>query len=126
MNCLFAAKRRKVLVDACSVAPSPSPLMRQAAHLAGGIFAHVPPDRLDRLLATALASFAADAACRERLALPRLAEADFRVACLCCAPPKLLARGYCCTTCLSVYCRPDFVCPCSAGLKAAAAGAAGT
>ena len=42
-----------------------------------------------------------------------LEDADMRVACVCCAPPKILDRGYVCTTCLSVFCDADATCPCS-------------
>ena len=120
MNCLFAARRRKVLVDAISLGAKPSPLAKLCAHLAKGCYAHNPPHLRDRLVAVALSTFGADAACRQSLLLPALHEADFRTACLCCTPPKILARGYVCATCLSVYCRADYECPCTQGLRSAA------
>ena len=121
MNCIFSAERHGVLVDAVSVAPTPSALMKQAAHLTGGAFLHVAPAKLAQLLPSALAAFAADAKCRVDLNLPFLEEADFRVACFCCAPPATLDRGWVCTTCLSVYCASfKGPCPCTARLRAAA------
>ena len=51
------------------------------------------------------------------MSLPALHEADFRTACLCCTPPKILDRGYVCATCLSVYCRADHECPCTKALR---------
>ena len=64
----------------------------------------------------ALATFGADAECRQSLSLPALHEADFRTACLCCTPPKILDRATC-ATCLSVYCRADHECPCTRALQ---------
>ena len=117
MNCLFAARRRKILVDAVSLGAKPSPLAKLCAHLAKGAFTHNPPHLRDRLVAVALATFGADAECRQSLSLPALHEADFRTACLCCTPPKILDRGYVCATCLSVYCRADHECPCTKALR---------
>ena len=94
MNCLFAARRRKILVDAVSLGAKPSPLAKLCAHLAKGAFTHNPPHLRDRLVAVALATFGADAECRQSLSLPALHEADFRTACLCCTPPILTDRGY--------------------------------
>ena len=122
MNGIFAASRYGVVVDAASLAAKPSSLMKQAAHLTGGVFLHVAPAKLDQLLASALATFAADAACRKSLNLPFLEEADFRVSCFCCSPPNTLDRAWVCTVCLSVYCSQDKgPCPCTAALRAAAA-----
>mmetsp|Transcript_21056 Transcript_21056/g.62846 ORF Transcript_21056/g.62846 Transcript_21056/m.62846 type:complete len:275 (+) Transcript_21056:271-1095(+) len=113
MNCVFAARRRSVLIDACSLGPRPSSLMKQAAHLTRGAFVHVPPVHIDRLTAVSLSALSADSSVRARVSLPVLEDADMRVACVCCAPPKILDRGYVCTTCLSVFCDADATCPCS-------------
>ena len=100
-------------MDAVSLGAKPSPLAKLCAHLAKGAFTHNPPHLRDRLVAVALATFGADAECRQSLSLPALHEADFRTACLCCTRPRSWTEGCVRATCLSVYCRADHECPCT-------------
>lgn len=116
MNCIFSAQRHGVVVDACVLAPKPSVLMKQAAHLTNGIFLHVPQRAtFDDLAVHLLGAFSAPISCRDELRTPLLDETDFHAACFCHSPPRMLERGWVCSICLAVYCdeEKNRICACS-------------
>ena len=114
MNCVFAASRRGVVLDALVLAPKASHSMQQVARLTGGAFLHVHPQQVDQLATFLVNVFLASHATRQHLALPPLLEADLRAACFCCTPAKYVDVGFVCTSCLAIYCDAGRKCPCTA------------
>ena len=76
MNCIFAAQRCNVVVDACQIGQSDSSFLQQACHLTGGQY--LRPARLGALLQYWLAIFAVDARTRQVLSHPEATTVDFR------------------------------------------------
>lgn len=109
MNAIFAAQKCDVLVDGCDLGATSSSFLRQAAHLTGGVYMHLPQLADARaLLVHLLSVYAADVTCREAMVQPAQATVDFRAACFCHHRPMDVA--FVCSVCLSIFCGQPEVC----------------
>ncbi|KAJ8599047.1 hypothetical protein CTAYLR_009814 [Chrysophaeum taylorii] len=116
MNCIFAAQRHGITIDSCVLSPQTSILMKQATQLTRGVYLHVAQRTgFEDLPVYLLSAFAASPSCRKHLRLPLVDEIDFRAACFCHKPPRILDRGWVCAICLSVYCDDHTKCACFEG-----------
>jgi transcription initiation factor TFIIH subunit 3 len=106
MNAIFAAQRAKVLIDGCILGDQHSGFLQQAAYLTGG--AYMRPNHPSAFGEYLLTVFAADAASRQYLRLPRPSGVDFRASCFCHKRPTAL--GFVCSVCLSIYCEQVGTC----------------
>lgn len=107
LNAVFCAQRAGVVLDCCVLGPEDSPLLQQAAHSTGGIYAR--PPRAVGLFQSLLSLFLADLQSRPGLELPAAQGLDSSAACFCHRRP--LAVGHVCSVCLSVFCEALVECP---------------
>lgn len=114
MNCIFAAQRQGIVIDACVLATHASVLMKQAAHLTRGVYLHVSRKaQFEDLIVHLTSAFAASSAIREHMRLPLVDEIDFHANCFCHDPPRRLDQGWVCSVCLSAYCDEHKECGCT-------------
>lgn len=105
MNCLFAAQKGAVLIDA--LAFKPSKFLQQAAKLTLGIYMEANLDQ--NFSSILLGFFTADAVSRKSLALEKRKLEESKASCFC--HKRSLDVGFVCSVCLSIYC--SFVPICS-------------
>lgn len=100
MNCIFAAQRASIIVDACMLGP-PSAFLQQAAHITGGVYLQPPPDAEAALAQLLITAVLPDAFARTQLRKPPPHDVDFRAACF--LTSEMLERAHVCSVCLSVF-----------------------
>ena len=100
MNCIFAAQKKNIAIDSCSLLNS-SGFLQQASDITGGIYFNV--EKLPGLLQYLLWTFLADIGFRDKLQLPSTEQIDYRAAC--CCHKQLVDIGFVCSVCLSIYCQ---------------------
>ncbi|MQM02060.1 hypothetical protein Taro_034824 [Colocasia esculenta] len=114
MNAIFSAQRSMVPLDSCVVGIQHSAFLQQASHITGGVY--LKPQQLDGLFQYLSMVFATDLQSRSFLQLPKPAGVDFRASCFC--HKKTIDRGYVCSVCLSIFCKPHKKCStCGSDLK---------
>eukprot|EP01134_Creolimax_fragrantissima_P007790 CFRG7790T1 len=108
MNCIFAAVKNKVTIDACVLngEESSSGFLQQATEISGGL--HTSLKMTDALLQYLLTFYLPNKDEREVMRLPRQTDVDYRAACFC--HNKVISIGYVCSVCLSVFCEVKGVC----------------
>lgn len=99
MNCIFAAQKEEIMVDACLL-DGPSALLQQAAALTGGVYTEVKPRELQDLLHHLIAVFLPDGDDRELLRLSVSTLVDYRAACFC-HGRAIDQYGFVCSECFS-------------------------
>mmetsp|Transcript_5982 Transcript_5982/g.15313 ORF Transcript_5982/g.15313 Transcript_5982/m.15313 type:complete len:312 (-) Transcript_5982:88-1023(-) len=100
MNCIFAAQRASILVDACMLG-APSAFLQQAAHITHGVYLQPDPAAEQALSQLLISVVLPDAFTRMQLRPPPPHDVDFRAACFLTA--EMLERAYVCSVCLSVF-----------------------
>ncbi|CAN0422318.1 unnamed protein product [Lampetra fluviatilis] len=116
MNVIFAAQKQNIFIDAC-VLGSDSGLLQQessfpmfllctACDITGGIYLQVP--QIAALLQYLQWVFLPDPELRASLVLPPPVQVDYRAACFC--HRNLIAIGYVCSVCLSIFCTFSPIC----------------
>lgn len=100
MNCIFAAQKSNIVIDAC-VLDDHSGFLQQAADITGGMYLKVPQTLA--LLQYLLWVFLPEPSVREQLVLPSSLHIDYRAACFC--HRRLVDIGFVCSVCLSIYCQ---------------------
>ncbi|XP_062504976.1 general transcription factor IIH subunit 3-like [Corticium candelabrum] len=105
MNCIFAAQKNSIPIDACLI-DSDSGFLQQACDLTGGTYIRLPETKA--LLQYLLWVFLPDHSSRQMLTLPPLGHVDYRAACFC--HRKLVEIGYVCSVCLSIFCQFNPIC----------------
>ena len=118
MNCIFAAERMSIPIDACVIGgggvlhranDGDGGVLQQAAHMTKGLYQKV--DQAQKLLQYLLSVFLVSPRLRKNLLMPKIERIDYSAACSCCTPPKMSKQGYVCAVCLSIFCeRPDDKC----------------
>ena len=106
MNCIFSAQKQGIQVDVCKLLGDETVFLRQACHLTGGHYYHVP--RLDGLLQVLMTTFLPSRSIQASLMFPALDDVDFRAACFC--HRRNVDIGYVCSVCLSIFCEPRDMC----------------
>ena len=106
MNCIFSAQKQGIQVDVCKLLGDETVFLRQACHLTGGHYYHVP--RLDGLLQVLMTTFLPSRSIQASLMFPALDDVDFRAACFC--HRRNVDIGYVCSVCLSIFCEPRDTC----------------
>lgn len=97
MNCIFSAQKQGIQVDVCRVLGNETVFLRQACHLTGGHYCHVP--RIEGLLQVLMTTFLPSRSIQDALMFPALDDVDFRAACFC--HRRNVDIGYVCSVCLS-------------------------
>lgn len=105
MNCIFAAQKASVPIDACLVDFS-SGFLQQAADITGGIYLRIP--ETTALLQYLLFVFLSDQNARKMLEMPAPKQVDYRAACFC--HRQLVDVGFVCSVCLSIFCQFTPIC----------------
>mgnify|MGYP002712112646 FL=1 len=102
MNCIFSAQKQGIQVDVCKLLGDETVFLRQACHLTGGRYFHVP--NLQGLLQVLMTTFLPSRSIEGSLMFPTLDDVDFRAACFC--HRHNVDIGYVCSVCLSSTCSP--------------------
>eukprot|EP00736_Rhodelphis_marinus_P003459 Rmarinus@m.28124 len=108
MNCIFAAQKLNILVDACVLRPVDSPFLRQAAHISGGTYFTPSQEEEKQIAHCLLCMFGADRPVREHFGPTVSPTVDNKASCFCHQKP--VDRGLVCCVCLSVFCTFRPVC----------------
>ena len=108
MNAVFCAQRAGVVLDCCVLGPEDSPLLQQAAHATGGIYAR--PGRPEGLFQYLMSLFIVDFHSRPALELPA-AQGALGSAAVCFCHKRPLSVGHVCSVCLSIFCEAVAECP---------------
>lgn len=106
MNCIFSAQKQGIQMDVCKLLGDETVFLRQACHLTGGHYYHVP--HLDGLLQVLMTTFLPSRSIQASLMFPALDDVDFRAACFC--HRRNVDIGYVCSVCLSIFCEPRETC----------------
>eukprot|EP00117_Sycon_ciliatum_P039589 scpid8548/ scgid29234/ General transcription factor IIH subunit 3; General transcription factor IIH polypeptide 3 len=105
MNCIFAAQKASIPIDACIIEYS-SGFLQQASDITGGIYLRI--DDTSALLQYLLFVFLTDQAARSMLDMPAPKQVDYRAACFC--HRQLVDVGFVCSVCLSIFCQFTPIC----------------
>ena len=119
MNCIFAAKKSKVLLDTCVLGHADSVHLKQASNLTSGVYIRPKRERVKEratgnklvlqdkggqtaLLHHMILSFLPDHFCRQHLNMPTEETVDFRASCFC--HHELKDTAFVCSVCLTPRC----------------------
>jgi len=107
MNALFVGKKMRMRATILHLWSTPSPLLKQAAHLLNGLYLQpASPTTLTQYLMMYALS---DNTVQGMLRIPSAAEqVDFSTTCFCHHKPIQL--GFTCPVCLSVFCKKKKFC----------------
>lgn len=100
MNCIFAAQKKRVVIDSCSLLGH-SGFLQQASDITDGTYFNV--ENLGGMLEYLLWVFLPEPAFRSKLHVPSALQIDYRAACFC--HKQLVDVGFVCSVCLSIYCQ---------------------
>lgn len=105
MNCIFAAQKKSIPIDACMLWAE-SGFLQQACDITGGLYLSVPEPA--GLLQFLLWVYLSGVAGREHLVLPSAMQVSYHCACFC--HHKLIEVGFVCSVCLSIFCQFQPIC----------------
>ena len=110
MNCVFAAVKLGILIDAVVLAPEDSMVLQQASHLTGGLY--VRPDAPSRraLAQYLITCVLPDRYARQFVRAPEQGQPETRA--LCFLTQKPVEIGHACSVCLAVFSHDKLaICP---------------